>query len=243
MRQLHRLQELLGFGLEARDGAIGKITEIYFDDAYWTARYFVVDTGHWLKRAEVLISPDAVTGLDLDHRQLKVDLDREKIEHSPQIDEERPVSRHYEQEFVRYYGWERYWVDDALVGHPEGPAALPPSGDRFIHKPAHAHLHSSDEVAGYHIHAVDGDIGHVVDFVLDDEEWKICYLEIDTRNWLPGKRVLVAPAWVRKVSWPQRRLHLDLKRWVVESAPEYTPSELITPEYEILLHSHFGKHL
>ena len=243
MRQLYRLNQLVGFKLEARDGEIGKITEVYFDDAHWTVRYFVVDTGHWLARREVLVSPGSVTGVDNEGEHLAVDLTREKVENSPEVDDERPVSRHYEQEFVRYYGWERYWVDDALVGHPESAEPPPSTSERFIRRPDHSHLHSSDEVIGYHIQAADGEIGHIVDFVLDDQDWKIRYLEIDTRNWLHGKWVLIAPAWVRKVSWPHRRLHLDLKRSVIASAPEYNPERLITPEYEVLLHAHFGKAL
>ena len=243
MKQLYRLDELVGFSLEAQDGEIGKIVEIYFDDTYWTVRYFVVDTGSWLSRREVLIAPTVVTGVDKDGRHLSVDLTREKVRMSPLIDDDRPVSRHYEQEFVRYYGWERYWIDDALVGHPRTPESAPPSGDRFIHKPEQAHLHSSAEVTGYHIQAADGEVGHIVDFILDGRDWKIRYLEIDTRNWLHGKWVLIAPAWVREVSWARKRLHVDLKRSVIESAPEYDPSQLITPEYEVLLHAYFGKEM
>ena len=59
------------------------------------------------------------------------------------------------------------------------------------------------DVDGYHIQATDGEIGHVEDFFVDDETWAICYLIIDTRNWWPGKKILISPKWIERVSWPE----------------------------------------
>ena len=53
-------------------------------------------------------------------------------------------------------------------------------------------------MTGYHIEATDGGIGHVKDFIIDDETWAIRYLEVDTRNWWPGKKVLVSPQWINR---------------------------------------------
>jgi hypothetical protein len=55
------------------------------------------------------------------------------------------------------------------------------------------HLRSANNVAGYYIEATDGEIGHVEDFIIDDETWEIRYMVVDIRNWLPGKKVLIAP--------------------------------------------------
>ena len=60
------------------------------------------------------------------------------------------------------------------------------------------HLRSSRAVTGYHIQATDGDLGHVEDFIVDDHSWTIRYMVLDTTNWWPGKKVLVAPDWIER---------------------------------------------
>ncbi|MGH8594994.1 MAG: hypothetical protein ACREV3_14430 [Gammaproteobacteria bacterium] len=56
--------------------------------------------------------------------------------------------------------------------------------------------------------AIEDEIGHVEDFIVEDHSWAVRYMEIDTRNWVPGKKVLVAPTWVTKVNWAERRVHV-----------------------------------
>ena len=61
----------------------------------------------------------------------------------------------------------------------------------FLDRPWH--LRSVEAVTGYHIHASDGEIGYVEDFLLQDTDWSIHNLVVDTTNWWPGKKVLIAP--------------------------------------------------
>ncbi len=96
-------------------------------------------------------------------------------------------------------------------------------------------------MTGYHVEASDGEIGHVEDFVIDQGTWEIRYLEVKTRNWLPGKRVLISPEWVEGVSWAESRVSVGLSRETIKSAPEYIESRPITPEDENQLHQHYGK--
>ena len=95
------------------------------------------------------------------------------------------------------------------------------------------HLRSTREVIGYHIQARDGETGHLEDLIVDDESWFIRYLVIDTRNWLPGRKVLVAPAWAEQVDWVARKIHLDLSRETIRNSPKYDPSMPVNREYEI----------
>jgi hypothetical protein len=74
------------------------------------------------------------------------------------------------------------------------------------------HLRSTYGVSGHHIQALDGEIGHVEDFIIDDETWAIRYLVVDTRNWWPGKKVLVSPQWIESVSWEERKVFVNLSR-------------------------------
>jgi hypothetical protein len=106
---------------------------------------------------------------------------------------------------------------------------------------ADSHLRSTDEVTGYHIEAADGEIGHVKDFIVDDETWAIRYLEIDTRNWLPGKKVLLSPQWINNVSWPQSKVYVDLTRETIQNSPEWDDTIPVTREYEYRLHEYYAR--
>jgi hypothetical protein len=96
-------------------------------------------------------------------------------------------------------------------------------------------------VNGYNIQAVDGEIGHVEDFVIDDETWAIRYLIIDTRNWWPGKKVLVSTKWIDRVIWSELGVFINLSREAIKQSPEYTDESLITRDYEIGLHEHYNR--
>jgi hypothetical protein len=102
-------------------------------------------------------------------------------------------------------------------------------------------LRSTLEVSGYHIHAEDGDIGHVEDFIIDDQTWAIQYLIVDTKNWLPGLKVLISPKWIERVSWGKSKVHVNLTRDAIKKSPSYTETSLITRNYENDLHKHYNR--
>lgn len=237
MRKPHRLKDLTGYSLNARDGEIGKLAQIYFDDERWMVRYFVVSTGIWLLEKKVLIVPAVVSGIDEEAKILDINLTREQIEKCPPIDTELPVSRHYEQEYHRYYGWKPYWSIDP---NPEPGSYVPPPTEGAPQAPEYPNLRSSDEVKNYSIHARDGDIGHVEDFILEEPGWAIRYLEIDTRNWLPGKHVLIAPTWIERVDWMKQEVVVKLKCEAIETAPSYDPRKVISRDYQVALYEHYG---
>lgn len=239
MHQLRNLNDLKRCTLRARDGEIGVVREVYFDDQHWTVRYLVVRTGGWLLGREVLIAPRLIRSVDQEAQLIAVDLTREQVEHSPPVSSEQPVSRHYEAEYYRHYGLDPYWSLDPL-GAPGTPRPMPVDTTP-LREPAHPHLRSSDEVSGYRIVAHDGELGKVEDFAIDDRDWSIGYVVIDTRKWLPGKTVLIAPAWIEAVDWAARSITVDLDRGAIESAPPYEPSRVISRDYEIRLYAHYGK--
>lgn len=239
MRQLRSLKELMDYDLLAKDGEVGKLNEIFFNDQQWQVRYFVVHTGNWLFGREVLLPPALISEVSEKNRQIKVDLTREQIKQSPPADTKKPVSRHYEEQSFRYYNLPPYWQLESL--HGITPPLPPLKLDDPPRQPEHPHLRSSSEVSGYRIQAEDGEFGQVADFILDDQNWSIRYLEIATRHWLPGKKVLVSPAWIQKIDWSQEEVRVDLAKELIENAPEYDPSKIISREYEIALYSHYGK--
>ena len=241
MWQLRKLSDLNGFKIDARDGEIGNLKQIYFDDQSWVVRYFVVHTGSWLLGRDVLIVPSMILSIDHEKGTIAVKLTRNQVEHAPPIETEQPVSRHYEQEYYSYYNWEPYWPGGPISGTI--PPASPFIEPKVPGKPENPHLRSSDEVAGYHIKTTDDGIGHVEDYILDDRDWTIRYLEIDTRNWLPGIKVLVSPAWIEDVDWVHQEVSINLSRELIKTAPEYDSDKIISRDYELALYKHYGKAL
>ncbi len=245
MMQLRRIRELTEMTLRATDGEIGAVKEVYFDDRNWTVRYLVVTTGGWLLGRRVLLAPMAVGQVDDADGAIRMNLTREQIETAPPMDTAKPLSRQQEEAYYRHFHWQPYWQPGPMFWQSRVPypgTAHPAVSESIAQEPAEpSHLRSSDEVTGYRIHAVDGEIGHVEDLVADDAEWIIRYAEVDTRNWLPGKKVLVSIARIQRLSWAERSVDVSLTRQAIESAPAYDPSELITPDYEVELFKHYGE--
>jgi hypothetical protein len=240
---------LKGFAIRTRDGEVGTVDQFYFDDETWAIRYLTVETGSWLDRRDVLISPISVVHVDWQARRLEVALTKKQVENSPDIDARLPVSRQQEAEYFGYYGYPYYWGGPYLWGPAVCPAAVsfPPTAamealaGNIQMESADSHLRCTQAVTGYSIEAVDGEIGHVDGFLIDDETWAVCYLEVATRNWWPGKKVLVSPAWIERVSWEESRVYAGLSREAIRNAPEYFESLRITREYEDRLHIHYGQ--
>ena len=240
---------LKGLVIRATDGELGTVDQFYFDDETWAIRYLIVETGSWLGGRRVLISPFSVIQTDWPARQLDVALTKKQVEHSPEIDMHQPVSRQHEAAYLGYYGYPCYWGGPYLWGPAFYPAGLKSPTSAFAETTAararqestDSHLRSSEAVTGYNIEAADGEIGHVNGFVVDDEAWAIRYIEVATRNWWPGKKVLVSPAWIERVSWPESKVCVGLSREAIKNGPEYVESMPITREYENRLYFHYGR--
>ena len=231
------------FSIGATDGDIGQVEEFYFDDEHWTVRYIVVNTGGWFHASKVLISPLSVGKADWTGRYIETALTRAEVKESPRVDTERPTSRQQEAayndpvKFPYYWAGPKPWAPDRLPGEfstrggwaQPGGARSAPSSDS----------HSTKEVTGYPIAASDGGIGHLDDFIIDDERWTIRYLAVDTRNWWPGKKVLLSPRWITRVNWQEQKIDVALPRQQIKNSPEYDDSASIQREYEEELHRYY----
>ncbi len=237
---LLKAKALYAYALDAQDGQIGKVKDFYFDDRTWTTRYLVADTGTWLGERLVLVSPHAVLSVDAKAESIAIRLTRKQIEDSPWADSEKPVSRQFETVYHEYYGWPDWgslyqW---AAYPVPESPIEIEVQDEESSWD---EHLGSTREVAGYRVAAADGEIGHVADFVIDGESWAIRYVDVETRNWWPGRHVLMSPEWMERVSWTDHKVFVDLSREAIERAPEYSPDTDISREYEARLCRHYGR--
>lgn len=216
---IRNLTDLFGYHLAALDGEIGRIRDFLFDDYLWIIRYAVVDTGSWLSGRRVLISPEALRRPMWEERALPVNLSRQQIAVSPPLSDDLPISRQAEMQLSQYYGWESYWLPGMS---PAGPALaaipLPPQGSIDVD----FSLRSVRQVVNYHIHASDRRIGHVHDFVAETDGWCIRYLLVNTRNWLPGRKVIISPGWVHRVEWTDSVVYIDMTSEQILHSPEFT---------------------
>ena len=91
-------------------------------------------------------------------------------------------------------------------------------------------LHKFSKVRGFHIHAIDGEIGHVDDFLLDESSWALRYLVVDTSNWIGGKQVLVSPQVVAGVDPERERIEISLTRDQVEHSKSIDTADIALDE-------------
>ncbi len=234
-----KVSDVIGLAIGAKDGKIGSVEDLLLDDRAWTIRWAVVDTGDWLPGREVLLPPEKLRAADLDKKLLAVDLTRAQVEQSPPLSADVPVSRRYEELIYDYYGWTPYW-GFGIGGMAPFEAPLYAAGAKPVVEPeGDPDLRSAEDIIGYGIEASDGAIGHVADLLLDGAAWVVRYLVVDTRNWWPGRKVLVAPNWVRDISWSERTIEFDVTRGRIKSAPEWDPALALGRDYEARLHAHY----
>ncbi len=244
---LFKTKTLKTYKLDSLDGELGKVKEFYFDDHYWTIRYLVAETGSWLTGRQVLISPCALVAAIKEEEHIAVGLTKKEIEDSPSLDSDKPVSRQFEEAYNGYYGWPSYWqgasplafspafgISSSAAPEVERQPKPIPSQEEWD-----PHLRSTDSVQGHAIQALDGEIGHVEDFIIDDETWTIRYLIVDTRNWWLGKKVLLSPRWIERTSWSESKVLVNLSREAIKHSPEYKEESLLTRDYETALHRHY----
>jgi sporulation protein YlmC with PRC-barrel domain len=241
---LNKAKTLQGYSLDNPDGeTIGTVKEFYFDDRHWTIRYLVAETTHWLTGRQVLISPYAVMAVNNDQQDVVVALSKKQVEDSPSLESDKPVSRQFEESYYGYYGWPPYW--GGLYSWGECPYIEHDRAKRRQFSEGQnawdPHLRSTHDVGGYHIHATDGEIGHVEDFIIDDETWAIRYLIVGTRNWWPGKKILISAKWIDRVSWVDSKIFFRVSREKIKQSPEYTEDSLLDRTYEAGLHRHYHR--
>jgi len=223
---LHNLKSLYGNKLAASDGDVGHVKDFYFDDKTWVIRYLVADTGSWMSGRLVLLSPHAFGRWDQDEKTLQLSLTRKQIENSPSIESHKPVSRQYEVEYYRYYGWPAYWDGGAMWGLGGYPVVIPPSKDELAALQQHhhrddKHLQSVHAVHGYEIQATDGPIGTVSGFMVNDKSWAIRELVVEAGHWYSGKEILIASGKVKRISYEESKVFVNHTQADIQHTAEH----------------------
>jgi uncharacterized protein YrrD len=235
------IKSLVGYSMRATDGEIGKVEEFYFDDNTWDIRYLVVTTGSWLFGRSVLISPVALQAVDRRSENFPINLTKSQISNSPGIELHEPVSHQHEIALYEHYAWQPYWTSGFYAGGQWGIMPPTPLFDERIYKDGEkpitptankdVHLRSTERVTGYHIHASDGEIGHVSDFIIDDESWQVLYLVVDTKNWIGGKKILVSVKHIIEISWDNSQVRINISKTAVKDSELFDEGRYNLPQH------------
>lgn len=237
------VKNLVGYNLRATDGDVGNMEEFYFDDVSWKVRYLVVRTGNWFTGRKVLISPKSLQKSDKELEEFQANLTKEQIKNSPDIDTEKPVSRQQEEQLYSYYPWGTYWGNDPDE-HGAGIFGTMPSdlyneevegstanNIAVAEEKNDPHLRSTDNVTGYRIHATDGETGKVVDYVVDDTNWQIKYLVIETGTWLDSRKVLLPVSCIKEVNWNNSVVVVNVSTVEVINSPKFDTDKALNESY------------
>jgi uncharacterized protein YrrD len=229
---MHRnINGLMGYSMDATDGEMGKVEEFYFDDQVWIIVYLIVKTGNWLSGRKVLISPVALIRGSDRTGTFPVNLTKQQIKNSPDIDTDLPVSRQQEIALHQYYPWQSYWGTGFYEGGIWG-IVTPLVEDPVPAKAAvgDLHLRSTHAISGYHIETTDGELGHLRDFIIDDETWHIEYLVVEMHSWLSRKKVLIARKHIKEIQWVGSKVLVDVTKYTLENSPAYDQSAFLHPD-------------
>ena len=258
---LRSMKDLEDCAIRATDGVIGHVKDFYFDDGTWVIRYLVVEAGSWLSSRKVLISPIAIGQPDWTERVLPVSITKQQVKNSPDIDTDKPVSRQHERQYLDYYGYPFYWGGMGLWGMGMCPGAILAAGHGGISadgagreadsvragvdadqgEKGDPHLRSCRELMRYQIEATDGGMGHVQGLLVDEETWAIRYFIVETSTWWLGHQVLIAPQWIRDVSWLDTTVSVNLTRQAVQNAPPYDSATPLNRDQEMDLYRHHAR--
>ena len=246
---LLRVRGLRHYKFLTIDGEIGHLDQLYFDDKTWAVKYVVVDIGNWLSGRQVLISPTAILKVNAIHKTIHLKLTKDQIEKSADSYTHKTVARQHPTDYSIFFGWPYdpgLFVPHQTRGYSTGENVGSESdADRSVDSPLDEendpHLRSTDVVGAYHIMTLDGEIGHIEDFIVDDQTWTIRYAVVDTKNWWPGKKVLLATEWVLWVSWADSNTYVSPPRERIANAPEFDPTLPLTRDYEQKLYAHYQR--
>jgi hypothetical protein len=217
---LRNIRELYGSRLATPDGDVGHVKDFYFDDATWAVRYLVADTSAWLTGRLMLISPRAFGRFDeVDGKALVINLTRAQIEGSPVIETHQPVSRQYEIEYHRYYGWPLNRRGEETTAAAVVPlAGDSPSGGHILQR-KDKHLRSAKATKRYQVQTIDGVLGHASGFMVDDRNWEIRELVVEAGHWYSGQEFQLSVRRIDRISDQESKVYVNLTEAEIRKLP------------------------
>ncbi len=235
-------KQLIHFSFHAIDRDIGRCKNILFNDEDFVVRYLQADTNTWLPLSrKVVISPISITRVAESDEQIYIGMSSEALKNSPSIDEHKPVSREYEALFSKYFGYGYYWVGPGTWGEYAHPTELVDKELKHLkfaeelteqQEGMSNHLRECSEIESYKIQTLEGQVGHISDFVFDTSSWAMPLLVVDTHNWWPGGRSLALHVrHIKEIDWATHTVHVNLSEKEMKELDDIDVSSLCDSKY------------
>ena len=206
------------------DTSIGDVVDMYFDEAGWRSCYLVIETGSLFSGKRSLVPLSYLERADWIARRLALRITEAGLQSVGCNDLDKNVASQLEKHGAGYVAW------PPPAHKPEGSTAQVPLGDPNdpgtddVGKPL---LRSAKEVVGYAIEATDGPCGHIDDLLIDDATWRIEFLLVNPRNFLPGTPRAVPAPWVEACDWLSHSMRMNVDRDRIRECPTYETSSTV----------------
>ncbi|HEX3290060.1 MAG TPA: hypothetical protein VHR46_01605 [Gaiella sp.] len=93
-------RNVVGYGVEATDGSIGKVDDATYDVG---SSYLVVDTGPWIFGKKVMLPAGVIQSVDHDDEKIMVDRSKDEIKNAPEFDDSMVTDEGYRTRLGSYY--------------------------------------------------------------------------------------------------------------------------------------------
>jgi hypothetical protein len=233
----------------AKDGTDGNVKDFLFDEESWVIRYLDGDLGEIFTGKRILIPRTSLTEIDWVNRNFLVRLNKSEIQKSPQIEDNLPISRQYEQKLLKHYQTKDYWARSYYppTGAPTithaskewfGPKKVTSTTKVFNEEDLDNSLRSFKEIQGYQIDGLDGIVGHIDDIIIEEEDWRICYAIVETGSWFSSKKILIGTVWMEEISYVDQKIKINLSIESIKNAPTID-FLLLNDEFEKELYDYY----
>lgn len=219
---------LRGYKIAGADGETGTVMDLLFSDQDWKICWVVV-ASRWLQRHPVLLAWWFLKRPEMIHHKLPVTLTVQQIKSSPHPYRDPPVSQYRELARRRHQDWwsrlQNFWrpvtlnIDITGENDRAGANMMDP-----VRAGGDPHLRSMQMIRGFGIRATDGELGRVEDFLIDEAAWSIRYIKGNTRRSWFGRRVLISPFAVEKISLDEKLVYFNLSCQEIRDGLLYDPS-------------------
>ena len=232
------LKEINTYSVQTIDEENGKIKNFLFDEDTWIIRYLDVEMGNFFVEKRILIPKEQIGIPEWEDQNFPIKLTMKRIDDSPGLERDLPVSRRYEQDLANYYDVVPYWPTDKDL-YPNREFFF--TSNKIIRIPKNmvkeenidTSLRSFSEVHRYSIKSIDDTFGHLSDLIIDDSDWQIVYVVLDTKNIVPWSKQIILPVeFVEEINFPNREIRIDLTKEAIKNAPEYNSTKAVNSQFE-----------
>jgi hypothetical protein len=77
--------------------------------------------------------------------------------------------------------------------------------------------------------------------LVDEENWAIRYMIVDTSNYWLGHQVLISPDWVTAINWSESTVTIDLLQQTIKDSPRFDATSVLNREQELAIYRHYDR--